>query len=488
MTSKLLVNVDVNVTGAEKLQGLGGSLQRTGANLTKFVTLPLLGVGAAATAMALEAEKSSSKLTAAYKAMGKTSGQSLDQLRDKAIALGESTVFDDEGIMEAQAALLRFGAVGGEAFDRTIQAAADFAAATGTDLTTATQSFGKALADPEKGLARLARAGIIFTDAQEEQVKAMVAAGDTLGAQEVILAAIEERYRGTNEVLASSSAGVAAQAFEDLANAGEDLGAIFLPILARLAQGLSAVAHWFTDLPAPMQGFLATFGVVLAAIGPAAFVIGKLVSSFQAVIGVFNLLKIALLTNPFTALALAVAAIAALIILNWDKIWAFLKGVWENIKKALGGLADFFTETWEGLVSATTTAWEAVIGIIKGAINGIIDVINSFFSFLNNFQIGIPEINVGPVHVGGGVIDPFNIGLIPHLASGGIIDSPTLALIGERGPEAVVPLNKGSVFGDRILNLEIQAPLRADDAADIAEYIGRVDRLERAMDWEASHG
>ena len=50
---------------------------------------------------------------------------------------------------------------------------------------------------------------------------------------------------------------------------------------------------------------------------------------------------------------------------------------------------------------------------------------------------------MGPVHVGGGVIDPFNIGLIPHLASGGIITSPTLALIGESGPEAVVPLGSG---------------------------------------------
>jgi len=163
------------------------------------------------------------------------------------------------------------------------------------------------------------------------------------------------------------------------------------------------------------------------------------------VILVFNLLKIALLTNPFTALAVAVLAIAALIILNWDKIWAFLQKVWGAITKALGGVVDFFTDAWEGLVSATTQAWDAVAGIIKGAVNGVIDVINGLFSFLNGIQIGIPEINVGPVHVGGGTIDPFNIGLIPHLAGGGIVDRPTLALIGERGPEAVVPLGSNAV-------------------------------------------
>jgi hypothetical protein len=74
-------------------------------------------------------------------------------------------------------------------------------------------------------------------------------------------------------------------------------------------------------------------------------------------------------------------------------------------------------------------------------------VINGLFGFLNGIAIGIPEINVGPIHVGGGVIDPFNIGLIPHLAEGGIITRPTLALMGEAGPEAVVPLNQTGVGG-----------------------------------------
>jgi hypothetical protein len=171
---------------------------------------------------------------------------------------------------------------------------------------------------------------------------------------------------------------------------------------------------------------------------------------------VFNLLKIALLTNPFTALAVAVAAIAALIILNWDKISGFLLKVWDGIKKALGGLVDFFTDAWEGLVSVTVAAWTSIVNIIKGVINGVIDVINGLFSFLNGIQIGIPEINVGPVHVGGGVIDPFNIGLIPHLAEGGIITSPTLALLGESGSEAVVPLGSGNKLGDVHYHVDVR--------------------------------
>lgn len=440
MASKLIVEVLTKVTGTNDLESAGKKISKTGANLTKFVSLPLLGIGAAATAMALDAEKSATKFNAAYKNMGDKSGKTIDELRAKQEELGQTTIFDDEQIAEAQAALLKFGVVSEGAFDRTIEAASEFAAATGKDLTAATDLLGKALADPEKGMAKLAKAGIVFTESQQAAIKAMAEGGNVAGAQTAILRAFEDRFKSTNETMQNSTAGQAAQAFEDLQNAGEELGAVFLPILAKLAQGLSTVAKFFTSLSPEVQTFIVVIGAVVAAVGPVVFVIGKLMTAFRGVIVVFNLLKVALLTNPFTALAVAVAAIAFLIITNWDKIFAFLKAVWSKITTALGGVVKFFTDAWTGLVKATTAAWDAVSGIIKGAVNAVIDVINGLFSFLNGISIGIPEVNVGPIHIGGGTIDPFNIPLIPHLAEGGIVDGPTLALIGERGPEAVVPL------------------------------------------------
>ena len=41
----------------------------------------------------------------------------------------------------------------------------------------------------------------------------------------------------------------------------------------------------------------------------------------------------------------------------------------------------------------------------------------------------------------------FDVDDFPSLGSGGIVRSPTLALIGESGPEAVVPLGSGGSFG-----------------------------------------
>ena len=42
---------------------------------------------------------------------------------------------------------------------------------------------------------------------------------------------------------------------------------------------------------------------------------------------------------------------------------------------------------------------------------------------------------------------------IPRMAAGGIVSSPTIALLGEAGPEAVVPLSRGGGFGTTIINV-----------------------------------
>lgn len=445
MASKLILEVLTQVQGAKDLEGLGQRFQRTGLNLTKFVTAPLVGVGVAAVKVASDAQKADAKLGAAFKSMGASAFTSIDALNQHATALANATTFDDDQIKEAQAVLLTFGNVTGETFDRTTNLAADMSEALGQDLQSSVIQLGKALNDPVKGITALSRVGVSFTQQQRDQVKALVESGDALGAQNLILGEVERQFKGVAEAVGATDAGQAQEAFQQLGEALEQVGTIILPFVSKAAGFLKDLAVGFQNLDPGIQGFIVTVGGLAAALGPVIFGIGKLVGAFKGVIAVFNLLKIALLTNPFTALALAVAAIAFLIITNWDKIWAFLKKTWEAITHALGGVVKFFTDAWDGLVKATTGAWDAVAGIIRGAINGVIDVINGLFSFLNGIQIGIPSVDVGPVHIGGGVIDPFNIGLIPHLASGGIIDRPTLALLGESGPEAVVPLGKGPV-------------------------------------------
>jgi hypothetical protein len=74
-------------------------------------------------------------------------------------------------------------------------------------------------------------------------------------------------------------------------------------------------------------------------------------------------------------------------------------------------------------------------GIIRFINNNVIKKINDLLDF---------TISVGPVSYR---VNPPDIKGIPELASGGIATGPTLALIGEAGPEAVIPLSRGAQYG-----------------------------------------
>jgi hypothetical protein len=456
MASKLILDVLVNVKGAEKLDGIGGKLKSTGTNLTKYATLPLLGLGAAAVKLGADSQKADAQLGAAFKSMGASAFTSIEALNEHATALAKATQFDDEEIKHAQSVLLTFGKVTGETFTQTTDLAADMSAALGQDLQSSTIQLGKALNDPIKGITSLTRVGVQFTDEQKKMIASLVESGDTLGAQNVILGEVSRQFTGVSTAIGATDAGQAAQAFEELGEAGESIGVILLPILSKLAGFLKDLAVGFQGLPEPVKGFIVTFAVVAATLGPAILVGFKLVSAFKAVSAAFTVLKLVMLANPFLALAAAVVLIAALIIMNWDKIVGFLKEVWGKITAGFEGVAKALSGIWDGITGVVTKVWDGMVAIIKGNINAVISVINAFLGFMNGISFGAGPWDVGPIHVDAISIDPFNVPLIPMLAQGGIIDGATLAMLGERGPEAVIPLDRLERLGEHHSHIHIE--------------------------------
>jgi hypothetical protein len=130
-------------------------------------------------------------------------------------------------------------------------------------------------------------------------------------------------------------------------------------------------------------------------------------------------------------------------------IWNFIVGVWQGIGSAIKGaldwiwgvisgafttIRDFVSGIFSGIAGAVKGAWDAVGNAIKSAINWIIDLVNKFV--IGGVNVLIDGINF---------VNPFDdiphVPSIPHLAYGAIIDRPTLALVGEAGPEVVVPLS-----------------------------------------------
>ena len=150
-------------------------------------------------------------------------------------------------------------------------------------------------------------------------------------------------------------------------------------------------------------------------------------------------------------------------------VWSFLAGtvigvigdivavivdIASAIFKALGGIVDFITgiftgnwkKAWDGVKSIFTSIWDALVGILKFPLNLIISALNGLIGGLNKIGFDIPDW----VPVIGGKRFGFNIPKIPKLAQGGIVDSPTVAMIGEAGKEAVMPLERNTGWIDQL--------------------------------------
>lgn len=114
-----------------------------------------------------------------------------------------------------------------------------------------------------------------------------------------------------------------------------------------------------------------------------------------------------------------------------------------GLLKALGGIIDFITgvftgnwsQAWEGVKNIFKGVFDSLYGIARVPLNFIIGGINKMIGGLNSIQI--PDWVPGMGGMG------LNIGKIPLLEKGGIVDKPTLAMIGEGvEKEVVLPLSK----------------------------------------------
>lgn len=466
--AKLDLLVKVAVQGARDLDTLSGRMNSAGASLTRNVTLPLVAAGAAFTTMAADAEQSQAKLESVFDSMGASAFTSIDALNAHAEAMANSTTFDDDAVKEAQAVLLTFGEITGEAFTGATESAADLAAFFETDMNDAALVLGKALQDPVDGLSRLGRQGIIFSEEQKAAVAAMVEAGDTAGAQALILAEVQGQVGQVAEDLAATSGGQMTQAMNQLGEAGEALGTFLLPALTGLAGALKTLAGIFTSMPAPVQGAVVAFAAFAALAGPILGMAANVSKAFGIIKSGFLALKLVLLANPFVALAAAAVALVALIVLNWDKIVEVFQGALR-----------FISDTGKKLWTPISKGFGAAIDFIKG-------IWNAFARWWNSIEIAVPSIDIPFV----GKVGGFSIGLpdLPYLAAGGIVTSPTLAMIGEAGPEAVVPLDKLSGLSPVTVEVNVLGDVRADDDEAIARTISRVLWVQGLSDRVLTNG
>ena len=225
-----------------------------------------------------------------------------------------------------------------------------------------------------------------------------------------------------------SSVGTISVALGGIATVASTVGAVFS---ALAAGGLPAFG-------AAISAALGPVGLIIAAIA-ALIAIGVLVwknwdhikafgiKAWEAIktgvvtaaTAIWSFLKkwgptiLAVLTGPIGLLVL-------MVVKNFDKIKAAAEAVVGGVKAAFNRVKDVVGGIWTDIVAG-----------IKSKINGIIRAVNNVIRLINTVKSKIP-----------GVSALGDIRTIPQLAAGGIVTRPTLALVGERGPEGVVPLDR----------------------------------------------
>ena len=124
------------------------------------------------------------------------------------------------------------------------------------------------------------------------------------------------------------------------------------------------------------------------------------------------------------------------------KIKKWFGNLWTDIKKVFSDVGDWFKNVGEAvgkaISGAVSTAVNWVLEKAIGIINGFIGAINAAIGVINL----IPGVNIK-------YLSKLSV---PKLATGGIVDGATLAMIGERGKEAVLPLENNTGWMDILVD------------------------------------
>ena len=170
-------------------------------------------------------------------------------------------------------------------------------------------------------------------------------------------------------------------------------------------------------------------GIISAIIGVVGAVIGVVVGIITTIVNVVS--------GIIGGIIGVVTAVVNTIVAVFQGIIGVITGIFSTIANAIGSI-------FRGIAKTIGNIINGIVNIVKAPINFIIDGINGFIGGIN--KIKIPDWVPG---VGGKGI---NLPKIPKLAVGGIVESATIAMIGESGREAVLPLDSNTGWINEVVD------------------------------------
>jgi len=230
-------------------------------------------------------------------------------------------------------------------------------------------------------------------------------------------------------------------------------------LMTDLWNGMKPVIDWAVKTfgPAIVEVFKYVFNTIKNTVMLIIDVVGSLLSSFTGIVnGIRQIFKglIDFIVGVFTG--------------DWRMAWDGIKSIFSGVKTAISsvwtGIKSIFSTiinyvestfknawstAWNSIKTIFSNVFNSLKGIVKAPLNFVIDAVNKVIRGINRFKIDIPDWVASLAGVKGGSIG-FNIPTIPRLAQGGIITSPTIAMVGEAGAEAVLPLERNTGWMDTL--------------------------------------
>ena len=337
-------------------------------------------------------------------------------------SLSQSFAVADDQLRPALANLVR--ASGSVEMSQELMATAlDISAATGTDLETVTLALGKAMNGSTAALTKL-----------DPSLKGVISSESTMTE---ITEALAVSFGGAATVAAESFEGQMKGLSIAMDETKESIGAALLPVLKKFLDILKPISIWAQENTTLFLIIAGVIGGFAAAIVIANFAIKAFTIATQIMTAAQAAFNFVMNMNPIGLVILAIVAFVAALVLLYNKfevVRNVVDAVFGAIKAGVTGSLDFLTTYFNG-----------VLNIYKGIFNAIAGLWNNTVGKLSfTFPSWVPGLG------GKG----FSVPKIPMLAEGGIVTSPTLAMIGESGSEAVIPLSRlGGMGGGITVNV-----------------------------------
>jgi gas vesicle protein len=305
-----------------------------------------------------------------------------------------------------------------------------------------------------------------------------------------------DTFKGSLSADAETAAGKMVRIQNAMNEAKESIGMAFLPALKSLSDVFAKLAPFISE----NSDLIGKVMIVVIGLSGAILAVNGAIKAWEAATKAFTVvqtaLNVVLNMNPIGLVIIAIVALVAALVLAYQHSETFrniVKAAFEKVKEVVGDVIDFFKDALElgnkamkGFQTAAEavgkfvgSAFKIMAGVIKAEINGVISVVNMAIRALNKIHVSIPDW----VPLVGGKSFGIDLDTIPLLAEGGIVNRPTLAMIGEAGPEAVVPLSKmgGMGGGSIVINVAGSVIQEKDLAITVRDSIAQLMR-RRGLD------